>query len=252
MTFRKTSDFGEWEEFRTSPHKGVDYSIPEGTPIQAIMDGEVIRVVDFGDKDAGMMLEVQMENGDTAMYAHLSEFKVSLGDKVETGQTIAISGNTGETTGEHLHFAIKDSNGEFIDPSQYEPLIANMGDESFWQSFYNNSYILNSDKRQHFWSDLKDWIIKDGSVDNYNPEGAETIPGQMVSNFWDSAWESIFYHVGNELTETYETLYFYFPEIFACVTILAGMAIMVTGKLSKIGMYYGIGLFGGILWLTFG
>ena len=91
---------------------GVDIgSLPVGTPVYAAADGEVILSKYaagnpwFGGY--GNYIIVQHPNGAQTLYAHLSGNKVSRGDKVVQGQTIGYSGNTGHSTGPHLHFEIR-------------------------------------------------------------------------------------------------------------------------------------------------
>ncbi|MBU9711033.1 hypothetical protein [Evansella tamaricis] len=135
--------------------------------------------------------------------------------------------------------------------SDYEPLIQVTNEKGFFEKIYDESYILNDKYRSDVHQSIKDWWDNLGSIDNYNPEGTETIPGQMMSNFWDSMWESLQYHIGNGLTTTYEALYSIAPEILTCVTILFGVTVMVTGMF-KFLSYYGIAITGGVLWIIFG
>jgi len=94
-------------------HGGVDMPCPVGTPIQAMMGG----VVTFaGWSEAGYGNLVVVQNGAyQTYYAHASEFAVSTGDVVEAGQIVALSGNTGFSTGPHLHYEVR-VNGQQVDP----------------------------------------------------------------------------------------------------------------------------------------
>jgi murein DD-endopeptidase MepM/ murein hydrolase activator NlpD len=67
---------------------------------------------------AGNAVIVDNGNGVTTMYYHLSGFNVSTGQSVTAGQTIAYSGNTGATSGPHLHFAVR-VNGTYVNPLNY-------------------------------------------------------------------------------------------------------------------------------------
>lgn len=98
-------------------HNGVDFGAPIGTPILAAESGTIIA---FGDQDNyrvngrrpcykaayGKFIMVKYENNLTSMYAHLSRWIVNIGDKVEKGQIIGYSGNSGRSTGPHLHFVV--------------------------------------------------------------------------------------------------------------------------------------------------
>ncbi|MGZ9164350.1 MAG: M23 family metallopeptidase [Anaerolineales bacterium] len=95
-------------------HHGLDIGIPVGTPITATMDG---RIVHAGWNNQGYGNLVIVENGDyKTYYAHLSSIPVSVGDTVNAGATIGLSGNTGNSTGPHLHYEIR-RNGVTIDPT---------------------------------------------------------------------------------------------------------------------------------------
>ncbi|MDY0213274.1 MAG: peptidoglycan DD-metalloendopeptidase family protein [Desulfuromonadaceae bacterium] len=89
---------------RVSPHNGVDFAMPSGTPVLATGDGIVTRVQNH--PYAGKYIEIQHGSHYTTRYLHLSRFLVKTGQKVERGQRIAQSGNTGRSTGPHLHFEL--------------------------------------------------------------------------------------------------------------------------------------------------
>ncbi|STO12843.1 Glycyl-glycine endopeptidase lytM precursor [[Flavobacterium] thermophilum] len=130
MTYRITSRFLEQEPFRTRPHTGIDFAMPENTPLRSIKDGIVERVVDFGSSNIGKGVFIKWQDGKTAIYGHLSQITVKQGDIVQAGDLIGYSGNTGHSTGAHLHFAVKEG-GRFIDPSPYIDFIQNMNNPSF-------------------------------------------------------------------------------------------------------------------------
>lgn len=89
---------------RISPHKGVDFSMPVGTPIYATGDGEVVRVKNH--PYAGKYIEIQHDGRYVTRYLHLSRTTVRRGQKVSRGERIALSGNTGRSTGPHLHYEL--------------------------------------------------------------------------------------------------------------------------------------------------
>jgi hypothetical protein len=129
MTYRITSRFLEQESFRLRPHTGYDFAMPEGTPIRSIKDG-IVHLADYGNQNAGKTIFVQWEDGKTAIYGHLSKFAVKEGQYVKAGDLIGYSGNTGHSTGAHLHFGLKEGD-RFIDPTPYIDLIQNMNNPSF-------------------------------------------------------------------------------------------------------------------------
>jgi len=89
---------------RISPHKGVDFSMPTGTPVYATGDGVVTRVKNH--RYAGKYIEIQHEGRYLTRYLHLSRITVRRGQKVQRGERIALSGNTGRSTGPHLHYEL--------------------------------------------------------------------------------------------------------------------------------------------------
>jgi len=105
-----TSEFG-WRWLRL--HTGVDWSMPIGTPIRAWRDGTVKFagvVVGYG-----RLLILEHPGDYVTYYAHLSRFDVTAGTEVSAGQVIGLSGNTGNSTGPHLHFEIHEQ-GRLLDP----------------------------------------------------------------------------------------------------------------------------------------
>lgn len=119
-----TSDFG----YRIAPmkgastgHSGIDIGVPIGTPVKSIADGTVI-AANGGMRGygKGVFVDHGIINGKHVVseYGHLSEFGVKVGDKVTKGQVIAKSGNTGISTGPHLHLTIRE-NGIPVNPVLY-------------------------------------------------------------------------------------------------------------------------------------
>jgi len=87
-------------------HTGVDFAVPTGTPITAATDGKVLEAataVSWGGS-YGTSVVIDHGGGVRAVYAHLSRLDVKKGAKVTEGQQIGLSGNTGNSTGPHLHF----------------------------------------------------------------------------------------------------------------------------------------------------
>jgi murein DD-endopeptidase MepM/ murein hydrolase activator NlpD len=88
-----------------SGHNGLDFGVVVGTPVKTTMDGKVIHA---GWNNQGYGNLVIVENGEyRTYYAHLSSIPVSVGDTVRAGTTIGLSGNTGNSTGPHLHYEIR-------------------------------------------------------------------------------------------------------------------------------------------------
>jgi len=98
----------------TRTHKGVDLAAPVGTPIYAAASGRVILARASGYNGGyGKMIIVQHSNGTQTIYAHLSALRVQKGAQVAQGQNIASMGNTGRSTGPHLHFEVKGGKNPF-------------------------------------------------------------------------------------------------------------------------------------------
>lgn len=96
-------------------HNGVDYGAPIGTPVWAVADGTVTQAGYAGA--AGNMVVIRHANGFETQYMHLSRFGdgVRAGARIRQKQVIAYSGNTGRSTGPHLHFGLK-RNGSYTNP----------------------------------------------------------------------------------------------------------------------------------------
>lgn len=89
---------------RISPHNGTDFAMPIGTSVTAPANGRVERVANH--PAAGRYIVVRHDNGYRTRYLHLSQPLVSQGDRVTMGERIALSGNTGRSTGPHLHYEV--------------------------------------------------------------------------------------------------------------------------------------------------
>ena len=87
-----------------NPHRGLDFRSPMGNPVKSVAAGKVILVGDH--YYAGNSVYVDHGNGVVSMYFHLSEPTVKVGDTVERGQTVGLTGMTGRATGPHLHFSL--------------------------------------------------------------------------------------------------------------------------------------------------
>lgn len=111
-----TSRFGATESIRDHAHKGIDIGAPNGTAIKAAAEGKVTYSGWMGGY--GNLVIVTHENNVQTYYAHCSKLYVSVGKEVEAGDTIAAVGSTGFSTGNHLHFEIR-QNGAQINPQRY-------------------------------------------------------------------------------------------------------------------------------------
>lgn len=98
---------------RIAPHNGVDLATPVGTPVMSTGDGIVKRVGNH--PYAGKYIDIDHGGSHTTRYLHLHRILVKKGAQVKRGQKIALSGNTGRSTGPHLHFELH-INGRPVDP----------------------------------------------------------------------------------------------------------------------------------------
>lgn len=87
-------------------HTGVDYMCDVGTPVRAALSGKIIVIGTGWNGGYGNQILVDHGGGRTTRYGHLSGFNVSIGQEVSQGEVIGFSGNTGRSTGPHLHFEL--------------------------------------------------------------------------------------------------------------------------------------------------
>ena len=97
-------------------HKGVDWAVPRGTAVYASSGGTVTKA-GWGS-GYGYVVYIKHPDGRETRYAHLNKVLVSAGQTVKQGQKIALSGNTGRSTGPHLHFELR-INGTAVNPLKY-------------------------------------------------------------------------------------------------------------------------------------
>ncbi|URN17149.1 MULTISPECIES: M23 family metallopeptidase [Streptomyces] len=119
-----TASYNQGGAMWTSKHSGQDFAVPVGTPVKAVHGGTVVKAGPNGGGDGpayGNAVVIRHSNGTYSQYAHLSKIHVSIGSKVKTGQSIARSGNTGNSSGPHLHFEIRTTPnyGSAINPAKF-------------------------------------------------------------------------------------------------------------------------------------
>lgn len=130
---RVTQYYGEnpeaYAQYGLMGHNGVDFGVPMATPIRACDSGKVAQVLE--DPGYGKYVRL-IHTWGQSLYAHLSFFTVREGEKVQAGQTIGLSGNSGNSTGPHLHFAIRinpfdlnDGMRGYSDPLPHLPKVGN-------------------------------------------------------------------------------------------------------------------------------
>jgi hypothetical protein len=164
MRINITSRYGDVDRLHPKGHTGIDFAMPEGTPLRSVLDGVVERVVDYGGDNIGKGVLVRFSDGTTGIYGHMSEIKVRVGQHIAEGQTLGLSGNTGFSTGPHLHFGLKDG-GSFVDPT---PLAGKLGEFIERGSVANNDY-------PSAWGWLNEAIIGNG-IDHWLANFSVALP----------------------------------------------------------------------------
>ncbi len=132
-----TSNYGYRASFRRQ-HKGLDIKVFIGDTIRAAFSGKV-RMVDYERRGYGNYVVIRHPNGLETIYGHLSKHLVRENQIVKAGDPIGLGGNTGRSTGSHLHFETRFL-GEAIDPAEMFDFVA--------QDVTGDYYIFRSDKRK--------------------------------------------------------------------------------------------------------
>lgn len=122
-----TQLFGENPQMypATNGHMGVDFGLPEGSPVMASAEGQISWA--YLDPETartptagyGMYVRIEHAPGVSTIYGHLSTLAVTQGEFVRMGQVIGASGNTGRSTGPHLHWEYRTTPTQFTDPLPY-------------------------------------------------------------------------------------------------------------------------------------
>ncbi|MGW0534333.1 M23 family metallopeptidase [Streptomyces sp. NPDC003032] len=116
-----SATFGLGGSMWSHKHSGQDFAVPVGTPVAAVHGGTVVKAGPNGAGDGpayGNAVVIKHSDGTYSQYAHLSQVDVRVGQAVTTGQRVALSGNTGNSSGPHLHFEIRTTPnyGSAVDP----------------------------------------------------------------------------------------------------------------------------------------
>ncbi|WP_149548648.1 M23 family metallopeptidase [Streptomyces marokkonensis] len=123
-SYKLSASFAQNGGMWASKHSGQDYAVPTGTPVLATHGGTVVKAGGNGAGDGpayGNAVVIKHGNKTYSQYAHLSSVNVKVGQIVKTGQKIALSGNTGNSSGPHLHFEIRTTPnyGSAVDPAKF-------------------------------------------------------------------------------------------------------------------------------------
>ena len=164
-----TSKFGHrWGR----AHRGLDIKVQMGDTIRVAFGGEVT-IVKYDARGYGKYVVVRHENGLETVYGHLSKQLVKVGDYLSSGTPVGLGGNTGRSTGCHLHFETR-INGEAIDPS----LMFDFANQDVVAEYFNPR-TKSAIKKRKIKETSKDKKIKK-AMDS--PEIAENQPKQKVEN----------------------------------------------------------------------
>ncbi|MEV5334989.1 M23 family metallopeptidase [Streptomyces werraensis] len=123
-SYKLSASFAQNGGMWAHKHSGQDYAVPTGTPVMAAHGGTVVKAGGNGAGDGpayGNAIVIKHGNKTYSQYAHLSSVNVKVGQVVKTGQKIASSGNTGNSSGPHLHFEIRTTPnyGSAVDPAKF-------------------------------------------------------------------------------------------------------------------------------------
>ncbi|RMI36107.1 M23 family metallopeptidase [Streptomyces triticirhizae] len=122
--YELSATYGNSGDRWASKHSGQDFAVPNGTEVNAVHEGTVVKAGGNGAGDGpayGNAVVIDHGDGTFTQYAHLSKVEVAVGDEVDTGEEIALSGNTGNSSGPHLHFEVRTTAdyGSAIDPMEF-------------------------------------------------------------------------------------------------------------------------------------
>jgi hypothetical protein len=211
MKFVLTGKYLEVADIRGGvPHTGIDMRMGENTVLRSIKEGFVERVI-HNDK-IGNGVVIHWEDGRNYIYGHLNKIFVEHGDKIEKGQAFALSGNTGNSSGPHLHFAVQD-HGNFIDPTAIGPDVAAMAGGS------------------------GNWF-----VDKWNAAG-DFVIGKETNLIWKPFWEM----VHDFLLSCWHWFITYLPDIMGYSAVLAGVCIILGAMFGRGGMIKPLAMYAGSL-----
>ncbi|MGK5530919.1 M23 family metallopeptidase [Streptomyces sp. URMC 129] len=119
-----SATYGNSGDRWASTHSGQDFAVPSGTPVHSVHSGTVVKAGGNGAGDGaayGNAIVVKHSDGTYTQYAHLSKVEVKVGQTVSTDEQIGLSGNTGNSSGPHLHFEVRTTPdyGSAIDPMKF-------------------------------------------------------------------------------------------------------------------------------------
>lgn len=183
-----TQKFGERPEYYSQfkiggvvlrGHEGEDYRAENGTEVVACDEGFCQEVLDQGKTGYGKYVKIVHSWGES-VYAHLQEFKVKQGAQAKQGQTIALSNNSGNSSGAHLHFGIRvnpynraDGWGGYSDPAPYFGEISTELDMPVWAKNLKPFFIETGLKDDQIEGEVRDWFADHKILQGFVPKWVE-------------------------------------------------------------------------------
>ena len=170
---------------------GIDIPIKSGSNLYSPDGGTIEKIVRNSAKE-GNMIQVRASDGTLHMFMHLSTINVTEGQRVGAGQEIGKTGNTGHSTGDHLHWAVM-KDGRYVDPKEYmgQRSAPSVDRESFAKGVLKNLNAPASPKNVAF---MLAWMDQEGSKAAFNPfattwkkEGATDYNKAGVKNYASAA-----------------------------------------------------------------
>ncbi|EPZ52628.1 M23 family metallopeptidase [Alicyclobacillus acidoterrestris] len=117
--WKVTADYGAIDTAHKTPHIGVDLAAPEDSPVHAFSGGVVDHISHEGPKGFGNAVWIREPDGYRIVYGHLDKVKAYAGERIHKDDVIGLSGNTGESTGPHLHVGVMAPDGKWVNPDDY-------------------------------------------------------------------------------------------------------------------------------------
>lgn len=148
--FEVSSPFGSIDSVHKTSHTGIDLIMEEGTKLYSPVDGIVEKVVDYGSQNIGKGVIIRTNQGETVIMGHMSDTSATqVGEELSRGEFIGLSGDTGFSTGAHLHVGLKDINGNFINPDKL------LNDN--YKRMLNSTESLNPIEDKNLFQFINDW-----------------------------------------------------------------------------------------------
>lgn len=225
-----TAGFHSIDPAHATPHSGIDFAVPTGTEIHAPTDGIVSAVKDYGHNNLGKSVFVKMDDGQQYAVGHLSKIDVHTGDKIHHGDLLGLSGNTGNSTGPHLHFGLYDKAGHHIDPGNVS-FEAFSGQPELVQNIPHHGVTIPNNWVHH--SDLATAATHHGVSTWYNDVADKVINSEV---------HAIFAPIGEVMAEGLKMAALTSLEYLPLILTIGGMCcFIITMALGK-GKFYGWGL----------